>query len=522
MKTHNPGTLFYLFVFFFAVYGLTCSVLNMNLFDVSIMRSEVLEAIFARFDLNVPAGSGVIGVDGRDYSWFGLGSVLLYLPFYALAKISAIPPILVLSTLNPIVSAATAAMVCYFCSSMGYTRRSSVYVSLFYGLATMACYYSKDPGDHSFETFFILLSTLSMYKFIKSKQTSRLLLSGLALGIAGLIRPTSFMLTLPLMLMLTVSSAKENGLSRCYKFVVQCAAILFFSLLPFLCVFLWYNNYRFGSVFESGYSLIASRAGVSLFSDTSLVTGLLGLLVSPGKGFFYYSPIALLFFVSFKSFWRKHLELGVCFLSTIVIYILFFAKYLYWHGDWAWGPRFLFVLTPFLVIPIVDIFESKLWLHNNSARKAVLVLFLASLAIQTVSVSVNAYRYFMFIQTEKNVRFTVDKGDGAPPVKEPVIETYFNWRLSPILVQAGLLYRIMLKMFTADNIAPFSSTEEISGTNRLLLTNCLDFWWHHIYAMNGNWLILLVVPFLILIALIAAYKIKNNLHEHPVLTPANY
>lgn len=514
MKTHNLSMLFALFTFFFAVYVLTSSVISMHLFDVSIMRLEVLASIFDRFDLNIPTGHGVVGVDGRDYSWFGLGSVLLSFPLYVLARITEMPPNIFLSMLNPIFSSTTAVLVYLFCMSTGYTTRASVHTSVVYGLGTMAWYYSKDPGDHSFETFFILLSTFFMYKFIRSKQSSRIFLSGLALGIACLVRPTSFMFTLPLMLMLTASCAKENNMLSCYKFIARCAVILFFSLLPFVIVFLWYNSYRFGSVFESGYSLIASRAGVSLFSDTSFFTGLSGLLVSPGKGFFFYTPIALLFFISFRSFCSRHLELGVCFLSTMIIYVLFFAKYLYWHGDWAWGPRFLFVLTPFLVIPIVDFFESRLWLQNCSARKATLVLLLISLMIQVISVSVNTYRYFVLIETEKNVKFTVDKGVGAPPVKEPAIGTYFDWRLSPILVQAGVLCKIVLKIGTGDGVNTSSSIDARSGIDRLLHVNCLDFWWYYVHYFNGNWLVFLVVPLLLLIAFIAGCKVQNNMHTH--------
>ena len=56
--------------------------------------------------------------------------------------------------------------------------------------------------------------------------------------------------------------------------------------LPFVCLNLWYNYYRFGSVFETGYSLIAMKTGLDFFSGTPLLTGLSGLLISPGKGLF--------------------------------------------------------------------------------------------------------------------------------------------------------------------------------------------------------------------------------------------
>jgi len=186
---------------------------------------------------------------------------------------------------------------------------------------------------------------------------------------------------------------------------------------------------------------------------------------------------------------------------------MFFSKYLYWHGDWAWGPRFLFVMTPFLVIPIVEFFESKTWQESGTGRKAALTLIFISLLIQVISIAVHPYRYFVHIQIDKKVSFTVDKGPGAPPVKEPAIATYFNWKLSPILLQAGMVRNIMLATLAGRKANVSSNPETESGVTKLLHIDCLDFWWHYIYYFSHNGLILLAVPILAFIALVSAYKV---------------
>ena len=64
---------------------------------------------------------------------------------------------------------------------------------------------------------------------------------------------------------------------------------------------LWYNYYRFGSIFETGFQLLAAKTGIDFFSGTLFLTGLRGLLTSSGKGFFYCSPIAIFFLLLYLS-----------------------------------------------------------------------------------------------------------------------------------------------------------------------------------------------------------------------------
>src|SRR4030066_26158 len=71
---------------------------------------------------------------------------------------------------------------------------------------------------------------------------------------------------------------------------------------------------------------MAERMGINFFTNT-LFIGLSGFLISPGKGFFYYSPVAILFFFSIKPFLKKHLLLGISFILIMLSYLLFLSKY---------------------------------------------------------------------------------------------------------------------------------------------------------------------------------------------------
>jgi hypothetical protein len=492
----------------FAIYILTASSLSAHIFDVSVMRSEVIKSIIENFDLTVPTGTGVVGADGKEYSWHGLGSVIIYLPFYLLANAAGIPPTFFVSILSAFFGAATATLVFLFCLLLGYSRQASVYSAVLYGIGTMAWYYSKDPGDHVLETFFILLAVYAMLRFTMYKTHCDVLASGFSLGIAGLVRPSSFMMIFPLLLMLIMHLTSKYNYCLAIKAITKHFCLFIFPVIPFVGIYLWYNLYRFGSIFEAGYFLIANRIGVDFFQGTPVLSGLAGLLLSPGKGFFYYSPITILFFFSFTAFWRRHMKVAICFICTITIYILFFSKNHFWHGDWAWGPRYLFMLTPFLIIASVEFLQRKLQNHNFLEKTAISCLILTSVFVQIISVSINSYSYFLFLETEKRVKFTIANGVGVQPIKGPVYSTYYDWRLSPILLNCEMLSRILPNM----NKISRSYNSNKMNKNKIKITdlphmNCIDFWWFYIYYYSGNHLIFIIPLILVIFVFITAYKI---------------
>jgi hypothetical protein len=465
--------------------------------DVGVLRLEVAGSIVERLDLNVPVGMGMTGVDGRDYSWFGIGSVLLSLPFYLSGKILGAPPVNLLLLLNPLFGAATVALVFLFTHCLGYSRRSSIFVSIMYGFGTMALYYGKDSGDHVLESFFILLCFFGMHRFIYSRRTGYIIMSGASLGMAFLTRGNSIIIIPSLLLMLLASHIRNNDVHEARGFKTRGIILFCCTMIPFVCIYFLYNNYRFGSIFESGYTLMANRMGIDYFSGTPIITGLVGLLASPGKSFFLYSPITLLFFFSIRSFWKNHPSIAAGFACTIVIYILFYAKYIFWHGDWAWGPRYLFALTPFFVIPIAELIDRRNWMKRKYTRIVVYSLLACGLLIQLPAVSVTTRGYFLYLYSIKKIPFTVVKGSGVQPIVEPSSETYFNWRLSPIRGHAEMLYSILSKMA--------NKRHQPSGMGD---SDVLDFWWMRRYYAEKNFAVLFPVPLLIACSVVAATRLR--------------
>jgi Dolichyl-phosphate-mannose-protein mannosyltransferase len=483
----GPGTdrlaAFYLFLFFVTVYLLTASWLNAYWGDVSQLRMAVTKSLVEKFDLTVPVG--IRGSDGRQYSWFGIGSSLLSVPFYSLAKATGISPGIAVSTENQLAGAGTVALLFVFCACLGYSRRASLLVSFCYGLGTVAWFMSKDAGDHAIETLFVLLSVFAMYRYLVSRKTLLLTLSAFALGIAFLTRMTSILVAPSLLILYIFFHYGKTPSREVIRLLARDVLVFSLVFIPFLCLDLWYNYYRFGSVFESGYSLMASRLGINFFSGTPLLTGIEGFLVSPGKGFFYYSPVTIFFFFSVRKFSRKHMALTISFICIAVSYLLFFSKNIYWHGDTTWGPRYLFVLTPLLMIPAAEIFDSGLW-QNKSRRGILAAIFFVSMFIQIASVSVHPYRYFNYLRFEKKVHFSVAGGKGVWSIVEPPAGLYFNWAESPIPYQFMFLYDAAREECSYRYTPPAADARPADKIKAMPFMHVPDFWWAYEYAMNRS------------------------------------
>ena len=131
---NNRDISVYLFIFFLSVYLLTASA-PVRFTDVGISRIEVLKSINERFDLIIPTGMGIKGLDGREYSLFAIGSVALAIPFYITGKLIGISPFDLIAIMNQLAGASTVVLVFVF--SLGYSKRASLYASILYGLGTM-------------------------------------------------------------------------------------------------------------------------------------------------------------------------------------------------------------------------------------------------------------------------------------------------------------------------------------------------------------------------------------------------
>jgi hypothetical protein len=152
------------------------------------------------------------------------------------------------------------------------------------------------------------------------------------------------------------------------------------SALPPALAMAVYNLRYFGSVTRVGYDQgFLSGQGWA----TPLVQGLSGLLVSPSRGLFVYSPVLLFSLVGAALAWRRGEALLFRYVSVaVVLEVLFYSKWRTWWGGWSYGPRLLADLTPLLTLLMIPFFRRMQ--HARFVRPAFYGLAALSIAIHAM------------------------------------------------------------------------------------------------------------------------------------------
>lgn len=477
-----------LFIFLFSLYLFTASGNNIYPFHDQGVRFAVTRSIVEDGTLIIPDGMGIKGVSGKDYSFYGIGQPILAIPFYITGRYIGGEPGAqgMVSIMNQLAVAVSGVVVFFFITNLGYSKRTALIVTVFYSIGTFAWPQSKHPFDNPEEMLFVLLAVFFVHFYVKSGKVLYLVLSSASLGFAFITRATSLFTLLPIFIYLSFSQFEEcpdrKTKLKVFKDVTVYALVFFF----FVLIHLWYDYIRFGSVFETGYALRAERIGINFFTGTPLIMGICGFLVSPGKGFFYYSPISILFLFSIKGFYRKHRGLTLCILGIIFPYLIFLSKNIFWHGDWCWGPRYLFVVTPLLMITISD-FVEKLFKNGKSLRYAVLFLFVISIFIQVAGISVDFNQYFV----ENEVQASENRRN-------------FEWEKSPIIYQVRsipVIWNCIGEKFCDQK-------------NNAIGFKVFDFWWFYtIYSGTPIYVMLMELSLLGFIITISWFRVLKLVNE---------
>jgi hypothetical protein len=134
------------------------------------------------------------------------------------------------------------------------------------------------------------------------------------------------------------------------------------SGLPFVILALAYNYARWGSITATGY-----EPYLEMYFGGSIFDGAWGMLASPNKSVFLYSPPLVLAVLAIPRAFRAVPRLGYAMLVMVVPVFLVYATYRSWSGDYAWGPRFIVWAVPVLLIPIAWFID-----HAGRIRKVVL------------------------------------------------------------------------------------------------------------------------------------------------------
>ena len=152
------------------------------------------------------------------------------------------------------------------------------------------------------------------------------------------------------------------------------------AALPMLLV-LFYNLRAAGNV-GGGYGVI----GRARFFQHELLSGVSGLLFSPARGLFVFSPFLLFLVLAWRHRppGREERRLTLAMSVGVVLQLLLYAK-TEWKGGLSWGPRYMTDFLPFLVWMLVPVV--------TALRGAGRALFVLAVSVSVAIEAVGAFCY---------------------------------------------------------------------------------------------------------------------------------
>lgn len=345
---------------------------------------------------------GIVGRNGKIYSWYGMGQSLLMLPADIIGTCLRHLPVLthfgptravVVSYSTNILVCVLTVLVCFrFLRLLEFTPNQCITAVFMLLFGTTFLHYTQNMMENNFMLLLTLTGLCFQYEWLRTGSTRALLAGSFALGANVLTRLTTVLDIAAAGLFIVLVLSAENlprprFLERLWEYVrvaAPCYAV--FVLIDRL-----YQYYRFGSPWNTYISVFAEQWR-KLHPDlpptfpwtTPLHTGVLGMLITRDKSLFLYDPLVLLTILMSILVWKRfHPEIQAYLASGFGLlgaYILFYARFYDWSGDYAWGDRY--ITTPVQMLAMISI--PLLLRHRESLGKIVYQLGMALAAVSVI------------------------------------------------------------------------------------------------------------------------------------------
>ena len=278
---------------------------------------------------------------------------------------------------GPLFSAISVAIFFLICLEQKFTRNNSIILTFLLAFSTMIWAYSNTSLNLVPALFFLLLGYLFFKKYQRLHQNRFLIFSSAFLGFGFLIRTDIILFIIPIWAFLLIShlSAKKKIFSISLFSIPSLICYYIYKIIPGFRFNLEEGNKELSlydeDACEPGLDCqndnISVSADISNFSSSIFDTNLFevclrifGILFAPGVGLFIFCPILLTVFFSFVDFFRKNKADCLLILSFLMLNIIYHVAVTGgWHGLNAWGPRYLLLVIPFLLIPLGASLEQR-------------------------------------------------------------------------------------------------------------------------------------------------------------------
>lgn len=281
-----------------------------------------------------------------------------------------------LTLLGPLTTAFTLLLLYHFVRREGVSRADALLLTLAAGWATPLAVYAKTLFPQVFEAAWLMLALASAVQWRRTGSVRAAAWLGLACGL-GLMTRAAFVLASVWFfgyLLLAGSLNWRERLRALVPFVILSACGAGVTALV--------NWGRWGSPLDFGHH----RSDEAFDFPPHL--GLYGLLLSPGKSVFLYTPILLLVILYAGTMWRRGRAEFVLVLGITLSYLALYCRWYDWMGGLAWGPRFLMPLIPLWIALLGRVLVQP---EARAARGLIVAAALVGFAVQWLGLSVYPY-----------------------------------------------------------------------------------------------------------------------------------
>jgi hypothetical protein len=465
-KSKSRKLAFCVYLLFFFIYLLTTG--GRIASSDGLTMFYVTQSLVERGEVAVPGGNTTVGKEGKLYSRYGLGLSLVAIPFYLAGKsgTAMVPPQWhdlaikgMVSLTNAFVGAGACLLFFLFCLRLGYSERLAFWLVLGFGIGSFFFPYTKSDLTEPLQTLCLLGAAYGLFVYAKTEIPRWLIGAGIFSGM-GLLTKVTFALDVVLLGLYLVKTLWKRSPRHIRNSLLQFALPIVAAGL----VIFWYNYTRFGNIFDTGYGQEATLSGFS----TPLYVGLYGILFSSGKGFFWFTPLAILGLIAFKKFILQYRREAFLFVAIVAVHLLLSAKFKSWAGEGSWGPRYLVPIVPFLLLPIGSLLQNG----RRSVRYWFGVLALAGFLAQVAGISIYFGTYYREI--------------GEYPYQREFTDPLFLYQsrfvpnYSQIVGQWRMLIRNTGKLFSPEKIELKVSREDaripLAQEEVKQLRFTLDYW----------------------------------------------
>jgi hypothetical protein len=360
-----------------------------------------------RGDLQV----GVIGVGGKRYLSYDLGQSILMLPsdwigtqihnFFPNAPLKDLRQAVVsYSVFVPLNIAAVVACF-WLLKLMNFEEEIAALTAVAWLICTTVLAYSQEPQQNNQVLLFVTLGYGFLLAYIKYGQARFTMMSGFAASAALMIRSSSFIHVLTIMIFVVGCSSYHN---RNISKSINTLLWWILGFLPLGIVGRVLDYLRYGSFWITGQALSAQQLttdsqwqGFPEFPTNypfinAPYVGILGVLFSPIKSIFVYDPLLIPCLVIGAVFWKKlsfyikiFLILGIL---NLVLHIILTSKLIFWGGDLSWGARYHVTSIHLLIIPLLALLIQETLLSKGFRIWVIGGIFAIALITQIASVTI--------------------------------------------------------------------------------------------------------------------------------------